>query len=277
VAKIRLDRLLVERGLAGTREKAQGMILAGEVYVDGRRADKPGVSLPAEAPIEIRRSRPERVGRAGGKLEGALEAFQLDATGRSALDIGASIGGFTETLLRRGAARVVALDVGRGQLHESLRADPRVTPLEGLNARRLEPSDLPPGALPLDLIVCDVSFISLKLILPAIARVLPRGDAVVLVKPQFEAGRGQVGRGGILRNPVARESAVRAVVRAAVDNAFSVVAACASPLPGAEGNREIFLRLASGGPAELMPGFEESLTRALREAASADAPEPSRR
>ena len=243
------------------------MILAGEVFVDGRRVDKPGTPIPSAAPLEIRSGRRIRVGRAGEKLEAALERFGLAVEGRLALDIGASVGGFTECLLNRGASRVIALDVGKGQLDQSLRGDPRVRILDGMNARYLRPGDLSPDEAALDLIVCDVSFISLRLILPAVARVLTRGDAVVLVKPQFEAGRGKVGPGGIVRDPAVREEAVRAVARSAAECGFRLVAACDSSLPGAEGNREIFLHLRAGDPPGPAPGFEESLARALREAA----------
>src|SRR5436309_6256837 len=273
--KVRLDRLLVERGLAESREKAQAVILAGEVEVEGRRADKPGMPVPPGAAVVVRSIRRVRVGRAGEKLEGALDAFGVPVAGRSALDIGASIGGFTECLLRRGALCVIALDVGKGQLHWSLRSDPRVIPLEGINARYLQVADLPATPSPLDLVVCDVSFISLTMILPAVARVLPEGDAVVLVKPQFEAGRGKVGPGGILKDPSVREQAVRGVISAAVRTGFRCLAACLSPLPGAEGNRELFLRLSRGQePPGLSTGLEESLRAALSEA-EAGAPEAS--
>ena len=270
--KIRLDRLLVERGLAESREKAQGMILAGEVEIDGRRADKAGTAVAADARVEVRSSRPAWVSRSGAKLEGALTRFGIPVAGRQALDIGASTGGFTECLLRRGAASVIALDVGRGQLHWSLRTDPRVVPLEGMNARMLEPADLPASEGAVDLVVVDVSFISLRLILPAVARILPAGDAVVLVKPQFEAGRGKVGRGGILRDPAERERALRAVATAAGEEGFHVDSACVSPLPGAEGNVEFFLHLTRGDRAEATPlsGAEEALARAVLEAAELD-------
>ena len=275
VAKVRLDRLLVERGLAESREKAQGLILAGEVEVEGRRADKAGFAVANDAAVVIRSTRPARVSRAGGKLDGALGVFDVGVAGRRALDVGASTGGFTEVLLQRGAASVIALDVGRGQLHWKLRTDPRVLPVEGVNARYLTPADLPPAGCPIDFAVADVSFISLRLIFPALAGVLPAGEAVVLVKPQFEAGKGKVGRGGILRDEKERERAVRGVADSAAACGFFVRAACLSAVPGAEGNLEFFLHLFRGVPAGLSPELEASLQAALREASEDASPAPS--
>lgn len=242
------------------------MILAGEVEVEGLPSAKPGTRVDGDASLVVRPRRPPRVGRAGEKLETALDRFGIDPAGRIALDIGASIGGFTECLLRRGAAHVVALDVGRGQLDWSLRNDARVTPLEGVNARHLRPADLPsPGRDP-DLVVCDVSFISLKLVLPAIAGVLERGDAIVLVKPQFEAGRGKVGRGGILRDVSERERTLREVAAAAAGEGFHVARACVSGLPGAGGNIEYFLHLRRGAGGTDAPGAGPDLERSILEA-----------
>ncbi len=243
--KERLDRLLVDRGLAKSRERAQALVLAGRVRVDGRAAAKPGVSVPADASIEVIVPDHPYVGRGGLKLAGALERLGVDPAGRVALDIGASTGGFTDCLLRRGAVSVVALDVGAGQLDWGLRNDPRVTVREGVNARLLARADLPG---PFDLVVIDVSFISLRLILPVVpSRLAPRGDVLALVKPQFEVGRSDVGRGGIVREPRLHRAALQAVVAAAQETGLGVAGGCPSPITGAEGNREFFLHLVTGG------------------------------
>lgn len=240
----RLDVWLVERGLAPTREKAQALVMAGRVRVGGRPASKPGTAVPAGAEVEVLEG-PAHVGRGAVKLAGALDAFRLDPSGRVAVDVGASTGGFTETLLARGALRVYAVDVGRGQIHESLRADPRVVVLEKVNARHLSPQIVPE---PCGLATVDVSFISVSRILPALRSVLGAGaDTVVLVKPQFEVGRGQVGRGGIVRQPERQRQALGDVARAAHEEGYAVRAACPSPIPGAEGNREFFLHLRREG------------------------------
>jgi 23S rRNA (cytidine1920-2'-O)/16S rRNA (cytidine1409-2'-O)-methyltransferase len=240
----RLDVWLVERGLAPTREKAQALVMAGRVRVGGRPATKPGTAVAADAEVEVLEGH-AHVGRGAVKLAGALDAFRLDPSGRVAVDVGASTGGFTETLLARGALRVYAVDVGRGQIHESLRADPRVVVLEKVNARHLSPQVVPE---PCGLATVDVSFISVSRILPALRTVLGAGaDAVVLVKPQFEVGRGQVGRGGIVRQPERHRQALGDVARAAHGEGYAVRAACPSPIPGAEGNREFFLHLRREG------------------------------
>jgi 23S rRNA (cytidine1920-2'-O)/16S rRNA (cytidine1409-2'-O)-methyltransferase len=243
--KERLDCLLVDRGLAKSRERAQALVLAGRVRVDGRPAAKPGVSVPAEAAIEVIAPDHPYVGRGGLKLQGALDGLGVDPAGRVALDIGASTGGFTDCLLQRGAASVVALDVGAGQLDWGLRNDPRVTVREGVNARLLTADDLPG---PFDLVVIDVSFISLRLILPVVPpRLAPRGDVLALVKPQFEVGRGEVGRGGIVRAPRLHRAALESVAAAAREAGLGVAGGCPSPITGAEGNREFFLHLVTGG------------------------------
>jgi 23S rRNA (cytidine1920-2'-O)/16S rRNA (cytidine1409-2'-O)-methyltransferase len=234
--RVRLDLLLVERGLAPTRAKAQALVLAGAVTVDGATADKPG--RPVERGAQVVVTAPEHpwVSRGGVKLAAALEAFALSPAGRRCLDVGASTGGFTHVLLAGGAARVVALDVGRGQLDWQLRNDPRVLVLEGVNARHLKPEDVPG---PFDLITVDVSFISLRLVLPALVPLLePDGDLVALVKPQFEAGRGQVGRGGVVRDEAVREEAIAGVVAAARDLGLEPAGRLRSPLPGPAGNVE---------------------------------------
>jgi 23S rRNA (cytidine1920-2'-O)/16S rRNA (cytidine1409-2'-O)-methyltransferase len=242
----RLDRLLVERGLARSRERAQALVLAGVVRVDGRPAEKAGSLVPERAVLSVVAPDHPYVGRGGVKLAGALDALGLDPAGRVALDVGASTGGFTDCLLRRGAAKVYALDVGAGQLDWSLRNDPRVVVLEGRNARHLRPEDL---GEPVGLVVADVSFISLRLILPVLPPLL-RSDAalLVLVKPQFEVGRGEVGPGGIVRDPALHLGALEAVAAAAARAGLELTGGCPSPITGAEGNREFFLLLAPGGP-----------------------------
>jgi len=241
----RLDVWLTEHGLTESREKAQALVMAGRVSVDGRRADKPGAPVRAGAAVTVEAG-PSHVGRGAAKLEGALDALAVDPRGRIALDVGASTGGFTETLLARGAVRVYAVDVGRGQLHERLRTDPRVVVRDRVNARDLSPADVPE---PCSLATVDVSFISARKILPALLRVLaPDAELVVLVKPQFEVGRFQVGRGGIVKDPALHLQALRDVAFVAQDLGYAVRGACPSPVPGAEGNRELFLHLVRGGP-----------------------------
>jgi 23S rRNA (cytidine1920-2'-O)/16S rRNA (cytidine1409-2'-O)-methyltransferase len=258
--RTRLDVILVARGLAPSREKAQALVMAGRVRVDGAPAKKPGTAVRAEAAVEVLAG-PEHVGRGAQKLIGALDAFAVDVAGRVAVDVGASTGGFTEVLLARGAARVYAVDVGRNQLHERLQADPRVVVRDRVNARALSAADVPE---PCGIATVDVSFISVEKILPALLGVLaPGADAVVLVKPQFEVGRGHVGRGGIVRDPEQHLEAARGVAAAAVRAGYGFRGACASPIPGAEGNREFFLHLVAAG-AEGDPGIrEEALRRAV--------------
>jgi 23S rRNA (cytidine1920-2'-O)/16S rRNA (cytidine1409-2'-O)-methyltransferase len=240
----RLDLLLVERGLAKSRERAQALLLAGAVRVDGRPAAKAGEKVSVTAELTVIAPDHPYVGRGGVKLEGALSRFSIDPAGRTVLDIGASTGGFTDCLLQRGARRVYALDVGSGQLDWSLRNDPRVVVLEGRNARHLQPADLPEKA---EMAVVDVSFISLRLVLPPLpALLVPGADVVALVKPQFEVGRKDVGPGGIVRAAALHRSAIRTVAEAAHGAGFVVRGACPSPITGMEGNREFFLHLGAG-------------------------------
>jgi 23S rRNA (cytidine1920-2'-O)/16S rRNA (cytidine1409-2'-O)-methyltransferase len=235
--KPRLDRLLVERGLAPTREKAQALIMAGAVLVDGRKAAKSGQPVDAGIRIEIV-AQPPFVSRGGLKLDAAIAHFGIQVGGRICLDIGASTGGFTDCLLQRGAARVHAVDVGAGQLDWKMRNDPRVLVHEKLNARYLRPEDL---GEPIGLAVCDVSFISATMIVPAISQVLQAaGEMVILVKPQFEVGKGQVGKGGIVREPELHQAACRRVDDAVRQLGFET-AIIESPILGAEGNREFLL------------------------------------
>ncbi len=243
--RARLDLLLVERGLAPTRAKAQAYVLAGLVESQGRRLDKPGVLVARDAPLKIAEGR-RFVGRGAGKLGPALARFGVDARGRDALDVGASTGGFTQILLEAGALRVIALDVGKGQLDWSLRNDPRVTVLEGINARHLRPGDLPWTP---SLAVVDVSFIALAQVLPAVCLCLtPEPDVVALVKPQFEVGRGRVGKGGIVRDPADWDDVLRHLVAWSRDAGLGPQGVARSELPGAEGNVEFFLWLRPGTP-----------------------------
>jgi 23S rRNA (cytidine1920-2'-O)/16S rRNA (cytidine1409-2'-O)-methyltransferase len=243
--KSRLDLLLVERGLAPSRERAQAWILAGLVEVDGRRADKAGAAVADDA--EVRVSGPEHpyVSRGGVKLAAALDAFGIDPAGRVCIDVGASTGGFTDCLLQRGARRVYAIDVGYGQLDARLRADPRVILRERVNARTLSQEHVSESA---EIAVLDLSFISARLVLPAVASLLaPAARAVVLVKPQFEAGRAEVGRGGIVRSDGVRERVVREIREFAEGLGFATSGVVPSPIRGAKGNQEFLLGLAWPG------------------------------
>ena len=238
-SKNRLDREILHRGLSQTREKAQALIMAGDVLVDGRKATKAGQLVSPESSIEIT-ARQRYASRGGLKLEGALLHFNIHVSGFVIADFGSSTGGFTDCLLQAGAARVHAIDVGTGQLDWKLRNDPRVVVHEGVNARYLDPADI---GEPVDFAVCDVSFISATLILPAMVNVLksaPGTGIVVLVKPQFEVGKGQVGKGGIVRDP-AQHEAVCAKLRACVEALGFVTQIMASPITGAQGNKEFLL------------------------------------
>ena len=240
----RLDTLVVARGLAASRERARALILAGQVRVDGAVVAKAGAPVADTADVSLVVPDHPYVGRGGVKLAHALDAFRIDVAGRRALDVGASTGGFTDVLLRRGAAQVVALGVGHGQLDWTLRNDPRVAVLERVNARTLTADRLPAGARDFDVVTIDVSFISLKQILPAVPALLrPGADVVALVKPQFEAGRREVGRGGLVRDPAVHARVVEEVAAAADTLGLERAGAVDSPIAGAEGNREFFLHL----------------------------------
>lgn len=237
--KSRLDLALVARGLAATREKAQALILAGLVEVDGKRAAKAGQAVAEDAAIAVAGPEHPYVSRGGVKLAAALDRFSLDPSGKTCLDVGASTGGFTDCLLQRGASRVYAVDVGYGQLDARLRANPRVVLREKVNARSLSEAEVPE---PIDLAVVDVSFISLRLVLPAIAARVRRGGAIVaLVKPQFEAGRGEVPRGGVVRSEETRRRVVEEVAAAGRGLGLEVLGAVPSPIAGARGNAEFLL------------------------------------
>ncbi|HOX45034.1 MAG TPA: TlyA family RNA methyltransferase [Myxococcota bacterium] len=239
--KIRLDQLLVERGLASSRTLARALVLAGQVVVGENRVDKPGTRVPAGSPVRIKGPAHPFASRGGLKLEAALEAFGLDPAGRTGLDVGASTGGFTDCLLQRGAARVIALDVGWGQLLPRLRGDPRVVVMERFNARFLAPGHLP--AVP-EFAVFDLSFISLRLVLPPVLACLAPGAwLVLLVKPQFEVGRERVGKGGIVRDEAARQEALEQVAACARALGLVELGRVPSPITGADGNVEFLLGL----------------------------------
>src|ERR1700716_2385260 len=259
--RVRLDQLLVQRELAPSRERAPALILAGAVRggVGGGRADRAAAPVAEDADVAVDAG-PKYVSRGGDKLAGALDALALDVAGKVAIDVGSSTGGFTDVLLQRGAVRVYAIDVGKGQLEWRLRQDPRVVVHEGVNARESAPVDEP-----VDIVVADVSFISLRLALPpSLAKLRDGGDVVALVKPQFEAGREAVGKGGLVRDPEARAAAVVAVANDLASRGFGIVAVTPSPLAGREGNRGIFVH-ARRGPASL---DEPALAAAAREASA---------
>ncbi len=236
-AKQRLDLLVAERGLAESREKARALILAGQVLVNGQKADKAGASVDASAEIEVL-AQPRYVGRGGLKLEAALDHFRIAVANKICLDVGSSTGGFTDCLLQRGAGRVYAIDVGTGQLDWKLRNDPRVIVQEQVNARYLTCDQVPE---PIDLAVCDVSFISITMILPALAGLLAEdAEMIILVKPQFESDRDQVGKGGIIRDPALHHQACQRVEKAVRQLGFHTQI-IPSPILGAEGNREFLL------------------------------------
>jgi 23S rRNA (cytidine1920-2'-O)/16S rRNA (cytidine1409-2'-O)-methyltransferase len=243
-SRLRIDRLLVDRGLVESRERAMRLILAGEVLVDGERVDKVAALVTPESEIEVR-GRSPFVSRGGEKLAHALEEFGIDVTGRVCLDVGASTGGFTDCLLQRGAARVYAVDVGTNQLDARLRRDPRVVVMEQMNARTLDPRLFEERP---SLAVADVSFISLEKVLPAIFGALStRAEVVTLIKPQFEVGRQHVGKGGVVRDPALHRAVVARVARFSVLRGWHVQGVTASPLRGPKGNREFFLHLSAHG------------------------------
>ena len=238
--KQRIDQLLVDRGLAESRQKAQALILAGYVLVNNQKAGKAGQTVAPDSAIDLLQ-RLQYVSRGGIKLEAALDHFRIDPAGKVCLDIGASTGGFTDCLLQRGAARVYAVDVGTSQLDWKLRTDPRVVVRDHANARYLQPATI---GEPCELAVCDVSFISVTMILPVLPPLLTaNGEMIILIKPQFEVGRAEVGKGGIVRDPLLHAAACDKV-RAAVEAMGFLVRIIESPIQGAEGNREFLLHAA---------------------------------
>ena len=243
-AVVRLDELLVLRGLAESRSQAQRLLMAGQVLVAGQIVDKAGKQVPADVMVEVK-SRLPYVSRGGLKLEAALDAFDLDPAGRICADIGASTGGFTDCLLQRGAARVYAIDVGYGQLAWSLRTDPRVVVIERMNVRFLE--ELPER---IEFATVDVSFISLRLVLQRVARLLiPTGQTIALIKPQFEVGKGLVGKGGVVRDPQLHRLAIEKVLTGAEGTGFAAQGLIRSPIRGPAGNVEFLVWLRQGGSA----------------------------
>jgi 23S rRNA (cytidine1920-2'-O)/16S rRNA (cytidine1409-2'-O)-methyltransferase len=247
--KIRLDKLLVDQGHAVSRERAQALILAGRVLVAEQRVDKPGSQVPADAELRLLGSDLKYVSRGGLKLEKALQHWVISLTGRHCVDVGASTGGFTDCMLQSGAASVLAIDTGYGQIAQKLRDDPRVTLRERTNARLLIPGELH-TARDISFLAMDVSFISATLVLPAVLAALAspeeswRGEAVILIKPQFEAGRLHVGKGGIVRDPEARQLAIDRVRACAIENGGTNIDVIDSPIRGMEGNHEYLLHAA---------------------------------
>jgi 23S rRNA (cytidine1920-2'-O)/16S rRNA (cytidine1409-2'-O)-methyltransferase len=241
--RTRLDVLLVERGLVQSRERARALILAGRVLVKEQKIDKPGVTIPADAPIRMLGEDQPYVSRGGLKLAAAMDEWKIDVAGRACLDVGASTGGFTDCLLQHGAAHVTAVDTGFGQVAMKLRKDPRVRLVERTNARFLAPGALAEAGNPeLTFLVMDVSFISATLLLGPVLAAAPRlSEAVILVKPQFEAGRGNVGKGGIVRDPEVHKLAVDRVADCVSSLGWQVTETMPSPITGAEGNREFLL------------------------------------
>ncbi len=253
----RLDERVLREGLAGTRSAAQALILSGRVLVDDEPVDKAGARIDPARSVRVKGGLRPFVSRGGEKLAGALDDLGLDPTGLRCLDVGASTGGFSDCLLQRGAERVVAVDVGHGQLHTRLRSDPRVEVREKVNARHLDPSDFPD---PVDLFVVDVSFISLTRVLPAIDACAPAAQGLLLVKPQFEVGRDRVGKGGVVRDDALRVAAVDRVAEAALALSRRELGRAESRLAGPKGNREIFLWLSARpddrSPELLVSGVE---------------------
>jgi 23S rRNA (cytidine1920-2'-O)/16S rRNA (cytidine1409-2'-O)-methyltransferase len=248
IRRIRVDQRVLELGLESTRSRARARILAGDVRLGDRVLDKPGHLVAADAPLELR-DRPGFVSRGGEKLAGALDALRLDPAGLRCVDAGASTGGFTDCLLQRGAQSVLAIDVGYGQLALKLRDDPRVTLLERTNVRHFE---LPAGTPRFDLVAADLSFISLRLVLPRLADLAaPGGRLLLLVKPQFELERAEVGAGGVVRDAARRRAAVERVRAAGEELGLAYEGDAESVLPGPKGNREVFLLLARPGPPTL--------------------------
>lgn len=254
VRKLRLDQLLVERGLVTTRAKGQALIMTGDVLVDGQMVDRPGRLCPINADVQLKQQMPY-VSRGGIKLAEALTAFEIDVTGRICADVGACTGGFTDVLLQNKASRVYAIDVGYGQLDWKMRQDERVVVMERTNARYLQV--LPE---PVSFVCIDVSFISLKLILPAVKLwVVPDADVVALIKPQFEAGRSQVGKGGVVRDPAVHQQVLRDILSWSETHGYALMGLERSPITGARGNREFlaWLRLSGKGMGAVSAKIEQ--------------------
>jgi 23S rRNA (cytidine1920-2'-O)/16S rRNA (cytidine1409-2'-O)-methyltransferase len=259
--KERVDKVLVERGLVESRTRAQALILAGQVLVREQRMDKPGQLIDPNAEIRIKGETQRYASRGGLKLEAALREFNIDPVGKNCLDVGASTGGFTDCLLQHGAARVWAIDVGHNQLVWRLRQDPRVVVLEGVNARNLTSDRFP---VRFELATIDVSFISLTKILPALKNCLaPKADCVALIKPQFEVGKGEVGRGGIVTDPAQHRRVLNEITQAAIETGLCPVGLIESPILGAEGNREFLMHLTLASDAGAIDALIEKQIEAL--------------
>ncbi len=263
MAKIRLDQLVFEQGYAESREKAKAIVMSGNVYVSGQKADKPGMSVSRECALEVRGTPLRYVSRGGLKLEKALRVFPVFPHNKVCIDCGASTGGFTDVLLQNGAARVYSVDVGYGQLAWKLRQDPRVINLERCNLRYLSPEQIPEL---LDLAVMDVSFISIRLILPVVKQFLkPGADYICLIKPQFEAGREQVGKKGVVRDPDIHRHVIEACLSSARDSGYCVMGLDYSPIRGPEGNIEFLCWLKNTDAEEPQPDIDAVVHAAHKE------------
>lgn len=257
--KIRLDQLVFDQGLTESRERAKTTIMSGLVYVNGQKADKPGMQVSPDVQIEVRGNALPYVSRGGFKLEKALQVFPIDPIGKTCIDCGASTGGFTDVLLKNGAAKVYAVDVGYGQLAWSLRNDPRVVSMERTNVRYITSEQIPE---PLDLAVMDLSFISIELILPAVYPLLKENaDVVCLIKPQFEAGREEVGKKGVVRDPAVHEKVIRRILDFVPQIGFSAVGLDYSPIRGPEGNIEYLCHLKKGEHTAALPDAADVVAR----------------
>lgn len=258
--KVRLDQLVFDQGLSESRERAKAIIMSGVVYVNGQRADKPGAQVAPDAKIEVRGNTLPYVSRGGFKLEKALKVFPIDPTGLTCIDCGASTGGFTDVLLQNGAAKVYAVDVGYGQLAWSLRNDPRVISMERTNVRYITTEQIPE---PLDLAVMDLSFISVKLILPAVCPLLKDDAAVVcLIKPQFEAGKENVGKKGVVRDPAVHAQVLRDFTALAASLNLTIRNLTFSPVKGPEGNIEFLAHLSMQPGQETLPDIDALVAQA---------------
>ena len=263
MSKIRLDQLIFEKGFAESREKAKALIMSGCVFLDGQRADKPGMSVSPDTEPEVHKKELAFVSRGGYKLDKAIRVFGIDPAGKRCIDCGASTGGFTDVLLQHGAEKVYAVDVGYGQLAWTLRNDPRVINLERTNLRYVTKEQIPDL---LDLAVCDVSFISLRLVMPAVAPLLkPDAEIMCLIKPQFEAGRELVGKKGVVRDAAVHEQVIRTVLEFMPSIGFSVQGLDYSPITGPEGNIEFLLYMRKSDADSVEPDISSLVERALRE------------
>ena len=263
MSKIRLDQLIFDKGYAESREKAKALIMSGCVFLDGQRADKPGLSVSPDSEPEVRKKELDFVSRGGYKLDKAIRVFGIDPAGKLCIDCGASTGGFTDVLLQHGAEKVYAVDVGYGQLAWTLRNDPRVVNLERTNLRYVTREQIPD---PLDLAVCDVSFISIRLVMPAVALLLkPDAEIMCLIKPQFEAGRELVGKKGVVRDAAVHEQVIRTVLEFMPSIGFSVQGLDFSPITGPEGNIEFLLYMRKSDEDSFKPDISALVERAHRE------------